>query len=195
MNTPEKIFKKLAQSRKKILCKGEVLFQQSDAIQYIYVVKRGKIKLARCTIDGNSVVLQLAVAGEILAEASLFSDHYHCIASVYSQTAELFCFDRNELISNLRESSDATMAILKLFASQIRRQRTILEIRNIRSAKQRIYTYFQLESNGEHEVELQMHYKDTAYQLGLAHETFYRAMKQLENENKIVKKNYSILIS
>jgi len=192
MNESEAIFNRLVTGRKRGIRKQESLFHQGDAVENIYVVRRGRIKLIRSTIDGNPVVLQLAMAGDIIAEASLFSDTYHCAAVVDSPSAELSCFDRYGLLAALKESPAAAMDIMELFAHRIRKLRALLEIRNIRSAKQRMHAYFQLESNGKNEVPLKMSFKDMAYQLGLAHETFYRALKHLEEEGKLVKKEHAI---
>lgn len=192
MHALEAIFNRLVAGRKRVVRKQESLFHQGDAVENIYVVRRGRIKLIRSTIDGNPVVLQLAMAGEIIAEASLFSDTYHCSAVVDSPSAELSCFDRHGLLAAFKASPAAAMDIMELFAHRIRKLRALLAIRNIRSAKQRMYAYFQLESNGENEVPLRLSFKDMAYQLGLAHETFYRQLKHLEEEGKLVKKEHSI---
>jgi len=192
MSTLENIFTQIVPCRYKSMHKHEILFHQSDSVESVYLVRRGKIKLSRCTIDGNTVILQLATAGEMIAEASLFSEKYHCQATVEGAFAELCCFDKSKLLDALGCSSDSAMQILEIFAKQIRKQRVMLEIRNIRSAKQRIYSYLELEANAQHVVVLQQTYKDMAYQLGLAHETFYRSLKQLEDEGKLAKEVHSI---
>jgi len=89
----------------------------------------------------------------------------------------------------LEKSPDASMSLLQVFAQQIRRQRALLEIRNIRSASERIYTYLLLEANANQQVLLPLSLKDTAHQLGLAHETFYRELKKLADEGKLVRKD------
>lgn len=188
MKTPLELFENLLAGRKKVLSQGEILFQQGDSIKNIYVVCQGKLKLTRCSVDGNPVTLQLAEAGEILAEASLFHPHYHCMAQVESPSAELHCFDRQALMATLEASPDASMSLLQVFAQQIRRQRTLLEIRNIRSASERIYTYLLLEADANKQVRLPLSLKDTAHQLGLAHETFYRELRRLADEGKLVRK-------
>ena len=194
MNTSEAIFNRLVSGRKRFIRKGEALFHQGDAIENVYVVKRGRIKLIRSTIDGNPVVLQLAMTGDIIAEASLFSDAYHCAAVADSPSTELSCFDRHELLAALEASPAAAMDIMELFTHRIRKLRALLEIRNIRSAKQRICAWLQLEASGGHEIVLQTTYKDAAYQLGLAHETLYRELKHLEEEGRIERKERFILL-
>jgi len=192
MNRTETMLKRLVPCQRKAMIKGDTLFHQGDPIAQVYVIHRGRIKLVRSTVDGNAVVLQVAMAGDLLAEASLFFDTYHCSALVDSKRVELSCFSRIQLLAACQQSSSAAMQLAELFAHRIRKLRAIMEIRNIRSAKQRIYAFLQLEANADRDVLLQMTYKDMAYQLGLAHETFYRAMKQLEVEKRIEKKSHCI---
>ncbi len=187
-----RIFSALASEKKYRVNKGELIFRPGDAVESIHVVLRGRIKLIRDTEDGNPVVLQLAVAGDMLAEASLFSDSYHCAALAVSPDAELAVFARRELLSALRSSSVAAMDIMEIFAMRIRKLRALLEIRNIRSARERIHAWLRLEANSSNEIVLNMTYKDAAYLLGLAHETFYRALKQLELDG-ILKREKNIV--
>jgi len=192
MNDSESVFGRLASGRKRIARKDEVLFHQHDTVKSVYVVKCGRIKLVRNTEDGNPVVLQLAVAGDIIAEASLFSDTYHCAAIVDSPSAELSCFDRHEMLTALRKSPAAAMEILELFAHRIRKLRALLEIRNIRAAGQRIEAWLRLEANVNREIKMSMTYKDMAYKLGLAHETLYRTLSQLEQDGRIIRRKNRI---
>jgi len=192
MNTSENTFARLVPGETMLIRKGEILFPQGGAIENVYVVRQGRIKLIRNTVDGNPVVLQLAMAGDIIAEASLFSDEYHCSAVVESQSAELSCFDRRGLLTALKQASGAAMDIMELFAHRIHKLRALLEIRNIRSARQRIYAWLQLEANGGHEIVLPMTYKDVAYQLGLAHETFYRELKHLEKDGRLIREKHIV---
>ncbi len=177
---------RLAAARRRTVRRGQILFHPGDAVESIYVLRRGRIKLVRNTEDGNTAVLQVACAGDLLAEASMFSRTYHCMAAVDTRTAELACFDRGALLAALSESPAAALEVMELFALRIRRLRALLEIRNIRSAKGRILAFLQQESSGG-EVPLESSLKDMARQLGLAHETFYRELKKLEDEREIVR--------
>jgi len=174
------MFAGLASCKEKHIAKGDCVFRQGDSVEHVYVIRRGRLKLMRTTMDGNSVVLQMALAGDMLAEASLFFDTYHCTAIADTAAVEIACFSTRELLAACRESATVAMQLAALFAHRIRKLRAILEIRNIRSASQRIYAYLQFEAGAERKVQLNMTYKDMAYQLGLEHETLYRAMKQLE---------------
>jgi len=194
LNTLEETFARLVSNETRFVRKGEILFRQGDSVENVYVVQQGRIKLIRNTEDGNPVILQLAMAGDIIAEASLFSDAYHCAAVVDSPSARLAYFDRQGILAAFKASPATAIKMMELFALRIRKLRALLEIRNIRSAEQRIYSYFRLEADADEQVPVQLSYKDMAYLLGLAHETFYRTLKRLEDKGKIKRQNHIILL-
>jgi len=179
------ILQSLVDSTLLVLKKGDVLFYPKDNVRYMYVVKQGEVKMIRHTRNGDLAILQLAKTGDLLAEASLFSEKYHCMAVVESERVELLLFERIALLHALKMDSKSMLELLSLFSQQIRQQRTMLELHRIRSARQRIYTYFQLHVDKNHQITMSCSYKDLAYQLGLTHEALYRSLKILENEGKI----------
>lgn len=68
----------------KTLGANSILFQQSDAVHVLYIVRSGAIHLVRHQSDGVAAVLQRAMPGKILAEASVYFDRYHCDAIAVS---------------------------------------------------------------------------------------------------------------
>lgn len=65
--------------------------------------------------------------------------------------------------------------------------RAINEIKNISSAKARILAFIKNEMDDNQELHLNIVLKDVAYKIGLAHETFYRELKKLEDEHILVR--------
>ena len=60
--------------------KGEQLFHRDDPVHTLFLITGGRVNLVRYQADGNQAVLQRSTAGTVLAEASLFSERYHCDA-------------------------------------------------------------------------------------------------------------------
>lgn len=166
------------------LKKGDTLFRQGDKVTQLHIVEQGRIQLNRNTVDGSPTVLQVSLAGEMVAEASLFSDAYHCSA-IADRTCVGFSIRKQDIIEYLSSSPQASMQVMEILAQQIRDLRTLHEIRNIRSAKERVFSYLKLLSDEQAQVKLLMSLKDVAYRLGLSHEAFYRALKQLEDDSLI----------
>jgi len=170
------------------LAKGDHLFHQGDQVVRFYFVKSGKIQLMRNTIEGGQALIYVTLPGETLAEASLFFDEYHCSA-VADSASEVVSYRKSTLLAHLEHNPVAMNDFLKLFAGQVRDLRAINEIKNIRAAKERILAFIRHAMNGHQELHLDMSLKDVSYQIGLAHETFYRELKKLEQEKRLIRKD------
>ncbi|MFK5985734.1 MAG: Crp/Fnr family transcriptional regulator [Pseudomonadota bacterium] len=179
-------FSQQLKSKPLLLNKGEMLFQQGDEVTHFFYIKTGKIKLFRNTIEGSTVVIYAAHSGETLAEPSLFSDKYHCSAVTESGT-EVESFRKPDLLKLFAQNPAAMQRLLFLLAQQVRELRTLNEIKNIHSAKQRILAYIQSEVDNNKELFFSLSLKDIAHKIGLAHETFYRELKKLEQSKQITR--------
>ena len=60
---------------------GQTLFYSGSKSTGFYEVVTGTVRLIRVDRSGREAVLQVASAGDTLAEASLFSPTYHCDGS------------------------------------------------------------------------------------------------------------------
>jgi len=176
------------QSESLLLAKGDSLFHQGDQVVSFYYVESGKIKLTRDTVEGGQVLMYVALPGQTLAEASLFFDQYHCSAVADSES-EVVAYRKSTLLAYLEQHPAAMKDFLKLFAGQVRDLRTINEIKNIRAAKERILAFIRHGMNERQELYLEMSLKGVAYQIGLAHETFYRELKKLEQARRLIRKD------
>jgi len=173
-------------SKPLLLKKAGRLFDQGTQVEKMYFVMSGRVKLVRHPADGEGVVLHVATAGEMIAEASLFSETYHCSA-IADQPSELGCIDRKLALERILDNAQTSQSVMRLFAQQIRDLRGLHELRNIRSAQNRVFSYLTAQANDSGEITLNMSLKDMAYKLGLAHETLYRELHKLEKNGKIAR--------
>ncbi|MGC8491724.1 MAG: Crp/Fnr family transcriptional regulator [Syntrophobacteraceae bacterium] len=60
--------------------KGELLFSPGDVARGFFAVLTGTVRLYRVSPKGKEVSIEIAGEGRTLAEASLFSNIYHCYA-------------------------------------------------------------------------------------------------------------------
>lgn len=56
------------------------MFCQEDPVESVFILEDGNIELTRHQRDGSLIVLHRATEQSILAEASVYSDIYHCDA-------------------------------------------------------------------------------------------------------------------
>jgi len=169
------------------LAKGDTVFKQKDNVINIFHIQSGKMQLIRNTIDGTSIILHTGQQGETIAEASLFASHYHCSA-VATSACEIHAINKQVLLQYLEKNPKKMVKLLTIFARQVRDLRAINEIKNIRSANERILTFIRNNVNDNKEMILDSSLKDIAYKIGLTHETFYRELRKLE-DSKVISKN------
>ena len=79
-----------------ILNRGEYVFLQGDKTHGMFAVMDGKVQLQRHTQARVMVITHTAKIGETFAEASLFSDHFHCDA-VAIEASRIVRFYREKL--------------------------------------------------------------------------------------------------
>jgi CRP-like cAMP-binding protein len=169
----------------KSLAPGEFLFNKGDSATHLYTVQAGCVRMVRFSHEGDPVVMHTARAGDGLAEASLFSPIYHCDAEAVLPST-VTCYDKKIIVANLRDSPEKALACIALFSRQVRSLRTLLEVRAIRSARDRVLHYLMLQANPETmTVSLGGSVKTMAHDLAMAHETLYRTLASLEKEGEI----------
>jgi CRP-like cAMP-binding protein len=169
------------------LAAGDKLFQTGDRAAAIYQVERGRLRLIRRTVDDHLVVLHTARAGEFLAEASLFSETYHCDA-IAVVSSRIRAYPKAALLAAFCKDHGLAEAFLARLAHQVQDLRARLELRNIRSARERVLQYLRLRAEPDRRsVAIEGPYQDIAAEIGLTREALYRTLARLEGEGILVR--------
>lgn len=164
---------------------GEALFRLGNRTAGLCEVISGRIRLARADRAGHEIVLHTAGPGETLAEASLFSSHYHCDA-IASTDAVVRIYPKAAVLGILEKDSVAARAFAATLARQVMNLRTRIEQRNIRSARERVRHFLGVNVGTDGRTfKLRSTLKDTAAELGLTHEVLYRTLAALERSGEI----------
>jgi CRP-like cAMP-binding protein len=164
---------------------GESVFQRGDRSTGLYEVVKGRVRLARVDRSGREAILHVAVQGDTMAEASLFSPTYHCDAIAMTD-AIVHRYPKGALLTEFERNPRAARAFMAMLARQVMTQRTRLEQRNIHSAHDRIRHY--LTANAAEDgrtVVLRGTLKELAGELGLTHEALYRALADMAAKGEI----------
>ncbi len=164
---------------------GQTLFRRGNRTSGPYEIVEGQVRLVRVDHAGKEAVLHVAMAGDTMAEASLFSASYHCdaiattdaVVRLYPKAAVLAEFDRNP---------KAARKFAAVLARQVMTLRTRLEQRNIRGARERVRHYLAVNVDPDgRTVALSGTLKDVASELGLTHEALYRTLADMAADGEI----------
>ncbi len=159
--------------------RGETLFLQNDQTAGLYFLVFGTLDLKRTTSSGANLVIHRARAGDTFAEASLFSDKYHCTASASSASLVIEC-QRGAVTRLMNTDIDFIRSMAERFAAQIQVCRRRVELLSIRAADERIVAALE-------DGLLVEDIATFADSIGLASETTYRALAQLSRNGRVVK--------
>lgn len=148
---------------------GETVFRIGDQVRNLHVICEGRVHLIRHQTDGSALILQRATAGSVLAEASLYSEAYHCDA-VAETDSLTWTIRRMELQERIRKDPDLAMAWSKHLAHEVQKARLHAEILSLKTVAARVDSwiswYGTLPERG--------HWATVAEQLGVSPEALYR---------------------
>jgi len=158
---------------------GEALFVQDSSAAGLFYLVSGTIDLKRVTNTGHSVTIHRARAGDTFAEASIFSDIYHCTATAVCEVTVIEC-KRAAIARLLNTDIEFARSMASRFATQIQETRRRVELLSIRAADERILAAL-------NDGLLVEDITTFAEIIGLAPETVYRSLAQLSQRGQILK--------
>ena len=178
----------------RVLASGEPLFRQGDRAAAIYKVESGRLRLIRRTVDDHLVILHTARRGEFFAEASLFADAYHCDA-VAAAPSSVRVYPKQVVKEAMRADPTLAEAFMARLARQLQELRARMELRNIRSARDRVLQYLRLRAGTHgHGIVIEGQLQDIAGEIGMTREALYRTLAALETEGQLTRTETVILL-
>lgn len=178
----------------RVLASGDLLFRQGDPAAAIYRVESGRLRLTRRTVDDHLVILHTARRGEFFAEASLFADAYHCDA-VAAAPSSVRVYPKKFVLAALRQDPELALALIARLAHQLQELRARMELRNIRSARDRVLQYLRLRAGSPNRsVAVEGQLQDIAAEVGMSREALYRALAALAAEGRLTRAGNAILL-
>lgn len=124
-------------SRRRHFDRGQSLFHRGDPVKEMHFVLTGSVHLVRHQGDGSTLVLQRAGPGSILAEASLYSETYHCDA-VASGPAETRAYAKPGFKKLLATSSAFSDVWANYLAQELQGARLRSEILSLKTVAGRL---------------------------------------------------------
>ncbi|MCD7059688.1 Crp/Fnr family transcriptional regulator [Pelagibacterium xiamenense] len=159
--------------------KGETVFLTGQDIAGLGIVIEGSLELAFTGVGGERVIIHRAETGDTLVEPCLFAPSYQCDCTAL--TAARIVFLRKQAVIDLLASRpDFALSYIKTLAAQVDALRARLELRNIKSARDRVLAALML-------IGQTRTVSAFASEIGLTHEATFRALSALVAEGRAVR--------
>jgi CRP-like cAMP-binding protein len=156
--------------RERNLAAGEFLFYLGDAVESLFLVLAGEIRLVRHQPDGGSITLQRASEGAVLAEASLFSSYYHCHA-VAEKPSRVCVLPKQAVLARLQVDALFAQNWLAYLAREVQQARFRSELLSLKTVAARLDAWMNWRGVG---LPPKGEWKTLAGQLGVSPEALYR---------------------
>ena len=166
------------------LARDEPLFRQGDPATAIFLISRGRLRMIRHLASGDRITIHTGRSGELFAEGSLFSDVYQCDAIAAEPTRVRAC-GKADMLAAIGGSPSTMLALLEQVTHSLHHARAMRELRNIRSANDRVLQHLHLSASKEGAVVFDRPLLEVAEDLGITHEAYYRALATLERAGAI----------
>lgn len=176
------------------LAPGRILYRRGESALRIYLVERGRLCLYSQDLEGHSIPLYVVRPQEFVSEAALFADVY-CSDVVAELPSTVRAFPKQTIHEALQKSPSFSEWYMAEIARRFDSLRVRLELRSLRSARARVLQYLMTEaSGGEATVSIDRPLKSLAEDVGLAPESFYRALSSLASEGLLSRTGRTITL-
>ncbi len=166
------------------LAPQQALFRQDDPTRGMFLLRSGRVDLMRHTASGITARIHAARAGETFAEASLYSDRYHCDAVAVS-ASEAIQFHKAAVLAALARQPELASAMSHHLAASLRETRRRIELLFVTPLSERLHQRLADHANSDGALPPHTTTKTIAEEIGATPEATYRALAQLERQGRV----------
>ncbi|MEW4924800.1 Crp/Fnr family transcriptional regulator [Algibacter sp. 2305UL17-15] len=174
----------------KFIKKGEVIFQEGEAINGLYCVKDGICKLSKLSENGKDQIVKMVVKGQMLGQRSLVSNENSNLQATALNDMEVCFIPRSEIIADLQKNPKFSFDMLKEMAHDLKDADDIIVNMAQKSVRQRlaealIYVNENFGVNPDGTLSVVLSREDYANIVGTATESAIRVLSQFRKESLI----------
>jgi CRP/FNR family cyclic AMP-dependent transcriptional regulator len=120
------------------LTKDEMLFNEGDPCEGLFVVQSGAIKVFKMADSGREQVLGIDRAGSTVAELPLFDGGNYPASAAAMEDSTLLFLPKREFLNLCRENSEVAFAVIRTLAWRYRYLTTLVEELSLKEVSHRL---------------------------------------------------------
>ncbi|OGA20665.1 MAG: hypothetical protein A3I01_03920 [Betaproteobacteria bacterium RIFCSPLOWO2_02_FULL_65_24] len=180
--------------------RGSVLYRRGEPCRGLHIVVWGEVKCTFETRDGGEKVLEVARAGQCLADVVSFVDKPHLVTAEALTDSKLVYMPKAKVLAEMERFPEVARAMVGVLSSRLVDLVSELENCTLRTGKQRVIRYIlkhlpQHAAGTQKAVFLPAKKSIIASQLNLTHEHFSRILRDLATAGLIDVRGRQIMIS
>jgi CRP/FNR family transcriptional regulator, cyclic AMP receptor protein len=168
---------------RKIYNKNDVVLMEEEAGTALFVIVKGKVKVARASNDGREVILTILSDSDFFGEMAILDGLTRSANVVAIEESELFLIQRNDFLNLLREYPEVSISLLQELTKRLRAADMKIKALSLKDAEGKVATVIlQLADDigkikhGMVEIERLPLQQDLANMAGTSRETISRTL-------------------
>lgn len=165
--------------------KGQLIYMAGDEGGKLYVLHRGRVKIARLSVDGKEQVIRVLGPGEIMGELSLFSSLPMTDQAEALETSTMCLIEGFRVKELMEKYPTIAFKVMEVMSQRLEKAEKLIQTINLNTVEQRLADVLLTMAGGGKEVILTMTKGDFASQLGMTQETLSRKLTAFQAEGLI----------
>lgn len=154
---------------------------------YMYVIRQGRVKVAKASEDGREKIMQFMEAGDFFGEMALLSNDPRSASVKTLEPSVLLALSRRDFIEQLRQSPDLALAVIGELTDRLREtneQASSMSFQGVKDRTRGLFERIARDDPGREGQRLtpSMTHQQIADMIGTSRETVTRAIKQLKDD-------------
>jgi CRP/FNR family transcriptional regulator, cyclic AMP receptor protein len=181
--------------------RNQIIFCEEEAGQYMYVIRRGLVKVWKMTEDGREQILAVHGAGQSFGELSLIDGKSTPASVTAINTTTIYSMSKTDFVNWIVANNAIFMKIVESLCDQIRTSWSRLHALTMLSTERKIM-YVLSDLSLKHGIRtregvlinLRLKHKDLANMVVASRETVTRFLTQFQKDGLIIVKDGHITI-
>ncbi len=176
----------------------DVVYREGDTPNYLYLLKKGKIKVVKTDHYGKELVVEIIGAGDYFGYMAILEGSEHKETAVALDDAEVLLIPRAEFLTLVESNRDVAVRFIKMLAGNVKNQEERLlqlayaPVRE-RAARALLDLHERFVKQGGQE-EIRISRDDLAAVVGTATESLIRTLSDFKDSGFIQVKGRSIVV-
>jgi CRP-like cAMP-binding protein len=188
-------------TRRRKFRKDEVIFHENEVGDSLFIILRGRVKVAIFGDDGKEVTLSTLSEGDFFGEMSLLDQEPRSATTIAEEECELLALQRDDFTRALEQDPGMSASLIQVLADRLRKanhQISTLALLDVYGRVARVIQELAEEEgkrlkDGRVVVRRPTH-MDIAHRIGSSRETVTRMMRDLEQNGHIVTQGREIYL-
>ncbi len=172
--------------------KGEIILQEEQTNEFMYLIVEGKVKVVQITEDGKETILALHAAGDFFGEMSLIDGKTVPATVIATENSHVAIVSKADFYEILFSQKKLVTRLLSIFCSRIRESYERIQILSFNNATARLKTLFAMLSDTYGiktdkgvKIDIRLTHQNIADMTGITRETVTRIFNKWNKDGDL----------